>query len=182
MILWIPSNPGYSLITGLNWLRHLFPWCWSHSSKWHRRSCDLNLCCYMGYSTGVTRTDAALGKSPYIYLHFFFFLKRYGSFLVCTFSHPHPLCLGEEGVRGKTKMVCNDLSRRCFFSALFPSVRDGSDAGGEIAPLFLLRLLGGQLGRHEKVNKLNSVLFTPEKIWVSPSIETLNVYQIYQGT
>lgn len=32
---------------------------------------DLKPCCYMGYSTWVTRY-AALGKSPYIYLHFFF--------------------------------------------------------------------------------------------------------------
>jgi len=111
----------------------------------------------------------------------FFFIKRYGSFLVCTFSHPHPLHLGEEGVRGKTKMVCNDLSRRSFTSALFSSVRDGSDAGGEIALLFLLRPLSGRL-RDEKVNKPNWALFTPEKIWVALSIETRNIYQIYQAT
>jgi len=51
-------------------------------------------------------------------------------------------------------MVCNDLSRRSFTSALFSSVRDGSDAGGEIALPFLLRPLSGQL-RDEKVNKPN---------------------------
>lgn len=40
MILLVPSNLGRSMITRLNWLRCLYPWFWSHSSKWCRISCD----------------------------------------------------------------------------------------------------------------------------------------------
>lgn len=54
-----------------------------------------------------------------LHLHFFL-LKRYGSFLVCRFLDPHPLRLGEEGVRGKTEMTYNDFSRRSFLSTFFP--------------------------------------------------------------
>lgn len=101
--------------TGPNWMRLFFPCCWSHSS-W----CDQPQTTLLRGVTLHSWREEGLLLASLLTSAFFFLFKRYGSFLVCRFSDPHPLCLGEEGVRGKTEMTYNDFSRRSFLSTFFP--------------------------------------------------------------
>lgn len=114
------------------------------------------------YSTQARRRRATFGESPYScqLVLALFFLKRYGSFLVCRLLDPHAPRLGEEGVREKTKMTTMISPEGTF--QRFSSARDGSDTGDETATLLFLIHLSGGLGRHERMNRPTSVLLMLE--------------------